>query len=351
MKHFTLLFLFALGLFQGPLNAQRRGHAHGVRPSFHQVFARITVQRTDQAKMNLARNYFNLNRYTVAQLRQVMFQLRFDANKVILAKESYHTVSDIRNFHAVFYTISNAYYQRDLRQFIANQRVIHRGGSVNFPQLSYPNAGVYSGPMGCNGFADLRTFQSLSMNLYNASSDYNRQQLLIQYMGGYAFSVEQFMKMLTIIGDVDIRYNLACQYHPQLYDLNNRHCISEVFGQTAYCDQFLGIPGIRQPSRGYLYAQPVTEVEMQQILLTLQAESFDRTKLSMAKAIIKSKGAFTVEQIGRIMGQFTFDSYRLELAKYAHPFTVDHSDYYLLANQLKFNSYRRSLYEFINSHP
>jgi len=366
MKHFTLLLLLAIGILSTPAQAQRRGYAYGPTSQFHRMLKQVTIQHSDQSKMSVARSYFNNNHFTVNELNKVLFQLSIEENRVALAKEAYFLVSDVQNFKNVLYTIERPRNRQDIKYFIRDQKALRKGGgrvnnprNVNFPALNYPNALNYNGARGCNSYMDAATFNNLSIAIFNAQSDYQRQTLINGYMSSHYFSVSQFMKMLTIVADLDIRFNLARTHVHGLYDLDHCHSIASVFGETAYRNQFLGIVNQprnnnfgrgRNPGRHH-YGRAVSELEMQTIMNNLRRQSFNSDRLHMAQVIVQSKGAFTTGQLRRIMSVFSFDRYRLQFAKFAYPYAIDRANYYLLSNELSFSSNRRALLNFIRNNP
>ena len=75
-------------------------------------------------------------------------------------------------------------------------------------------------------------------------------------------------------------------------------------------------------------------------------ESFDDTKLALAKQIISSN-PMTVNQIVNICKLFSFESKKLEFAKFAYSYCTDRNKYYLLNEVFTYDSSKRELNEFI----
>ena len=78
----------------------------------------------------------------------------------------------------------------------------------------------------------------------------------------------------------------------------------------------------------------------------LSAQSFDDTRLSMAEQIIASN-PMTVDQISQICKLFSFESNRLEWAKFAYPYCINKNEYHLLNETFTFNSSKQELMEYI----
>ena len=75
-------------------------------------------------------------------------------------------------------------------------------------------------------------------------------------------------------------------------------------------------------------------------------ESFDSSKLSLAEQVV-SMNPMSASQILGICKLFSFESNKLEFAKYAYEFCVDRNKYFLLNEAFTYESSKRELSEFI----
>lgn len=78
----------------------------------------------------------------------------------------------------------------------------------------------------------------------------------------------------------------------------------------------------------------------------IASESFDSYKLDRAKQIV-SWNYMTAAQIKEIAELFSFDSYRLEFAKFAFNYCVNPGEYFMLNDAFTFSSNARALAEHI----
>ena len=81
----------------------------------------------------------------------------------------------------------------------------------------------------------------------------------------------------------------------------------------------------------------------------ISKETFDSSKLSVAKQVISSN-PMTADQILNICKLFSFESNKLEFAKFAYDNCTEKNKYYLLNEAFSYNSSKRELDEFIKSH-
>ena len=76
-------------------------------------------------------------------------------------------------------------------------------------------------------------------------------------------------------------------------------------------------------------------------------ESFDSSKLTVAKQVI-STNPMTASQILGICQLFSFESNKLEFAKFAYTYCVDQNKYYLLNEAFSYESSKRELNNYLN---
>jgi hypothetical protein len=90
---------------------------------------------------------------------------------------------------------------------------------------------------------------------------------------------------------------------------------------------------------------PMTDLDFRDVKATIAAKSFDDTKLEIAKQVTSANCLFASE-VKEIMQLFSFESTRLEYAKFAYRFTFDMGNYYKLNDALEFESSVKELTEF-----
>ena len=96
----------------------------------------------------------------------------------------------------------------------------------------------------------------------------------------------------------------------------------------------------------YGYAYGMHHEDFEEVVMMLSQESFDSDRLSIAKQIV-AHNSMTTSQIARVCELFTFESNRLEFAKFAYPFCVDRNKYYQINSVFTFNASKRELREYI----
>ena len=90
----------------------------------------------------------------------------------------------------------------------------------------------------------------------------------------------------------------------------------------------------------------VDAYEFDQMIQSLGNYNFESTRMTVAKQLINNN-YFSSRQVARLMQQMTFESSKLELAKYAYSKTVDKSNYFIVNDQFSFESSITALSDYI----
>ena len=90
----------------------------------------------------------------------------------------------------------------------------------------------------------------------------------------------------------------------------------------------------------------MTEQDFSTALAALASESYDNTRLILAKQIV-AQNLMKASQIAEICKLFSFESNRLELAKYAYSHCGEKNRYYLVNASFAYDATKRELDEFI----
>ncbi len=68
---------------------------------FDALLRSLDAQRFDEARVAIAEQAFRNNRFTAMQLRAIMLEMRFESNRLEVAKLGYQSLVDPRNIHVV----------------------------------------------------------------------------------------------------------------------------------------------------------------------------------------------------------------------------------------------------------
>jgi hypothetical protein len=82
---------------------------------------------------------------------------------------------------------------------------------------------------------------------------------------------------------------------------------------------------------------PMNPASFSQALAQIKQQNFESTRLTVSKQIITSN-FFTSDQVRQMMQQMSFESSRVELARFAYNRVLDQQNYYLVNNAFSFSS-------------
>lgn len=104
--------------------------------------------------------------------------------------------------------------------------------------------------------------------------------------------------------------------------------------------------GIIQPPVPVLIEMGMDPRDFEEAAAMLSKETFEDTRLATAKQVV-ANNPMTVNQITQICKLFTFESNKLELAKFAYPYCIEKNKYYMLNEVFTYDSSKKELDEYL----
>ena len=95
-------------------------------------------------------------------------------------------------------------------------------------------------------------------------------------------------------------------------------------------------------------SQGMATEDFEVALRILSKKTFDNSRLDAAKQIVQDNW-MTTRQIASICGLFTYDSNRLEFAKFAYHFCVDRQNYFMLDEVFTYSSSKEELATYVRN--
>lgn len=113
-------------------------------------------------------------------------------------------------------------------------------------------------------------------------------------------------------------------------------------GRGEDCHQTVYYPAT-QPTQPVVYYAPTMDYyQFNNALAAIRNVSFESTRLTVARQILDNN-LVTAEQMREIVESFTFESGKLEIAKYGFHRTIDPQNYYVVNSAFTFESSIRDL--------
>lgn len=91
----------------------------------------------------------------------------------------------------------------------------------------------------------------------------------------------------------------------------------------------------------------MNDTDFEDVLRLIKKEAFEATKMTIAKRV-SDNNLLSIQQIIKICKLFSFDSNKLEFAKYAYKSCIEKDKYYLLYDVFSFKSSKENLDKYIN---
>jgi len=95
--------------------------------------------------------------------------------------------------------------------------------------------------------------------------------------------------------------------------------------------------------------QPMNSRSFEQFKTTLRNESFDNTKLAVARQTIAAN-YLSAAQVKEVVQLFGFENSKLDIAKYSYKYTIDKNNYFLLNDAFAFSSSKEDLARYIQAY-
>ena len=320
---------------------------------FQQKLSQLSGKGSDEARMSTARTILSNRCFTSHQVRQMAMTFSGDVSRLQFAKMAWTSTADRKNYYDVldaFKAPSSAF---RLYHFIDKrmepQPEPDPSAPSPYPAITYPLCDTYSGQKGCALPMADPDFDLLVAPLFGLKQDDVRMTAGRDFVMNNCISMAQFMKITSALELESNRLRFLKDQFMHIYDLENFNYASALLTNGPYKNEWLAYAASRLNNPNVPQPPPckVSEAEFDQIFQTLDKEISGQTRLNMAKQIISAKKCFLVSQLKPLMGLMSFESGKLELAKYAYAYCSDPGNYYQLTEALSFSSSKEELLNFI----
>ncbi|MGC8865899.1 MAG: DUF4476 domain-containing protein [Bacteroidales bacterium] len=232
------------------------------------------------------------------------------------------------------------------------------------PTGQYYNMPGYSGPIGCPWPLPQEQFESVLQSIRSKAFEDSRLTIAKQVIDANCLLSAQVKQIMLLFSFEGTRLELAKYAYGHTYDPGNYYMLNDAFTfessieelnnyirqQGPAGQQIRPLPPVYGGGPAYTgpvgCPYPISAQQFDQVLNSIQSKSFDDSKLTIAKQVISSNCLWTT-QVKQIMLLFSFESTRLELAKFAYGHTYDIGNYYMLNDAFSFESSIEELNNYI----
>ncbi len=198
-----------------------------------------------------------------------------------------------------------------------------------------------------------KDFQEQIRSLKNEHRAEERQRRAHGMIPGHRFSSQQVKAIAAQLKDDAARLDFATAAYPLTVDPENFYDVYDAFTTFSHVMRLHDrIQSRHRPATAPVVMVPrvISDDDMKDILGAIRKESFDNTKMQLARQIVgSSRGNFLSRQIKELCACFSFDNARLEFAKFAYDYTLDQEKYFLVNDAFSFTSNKEVLSRYVES--
>jgi len=289
---------------------------------------------TFQTAMDMSRIYC----LSSSQARELANFLANDRDKFDFLKASYANISDKENFTDVMDVF---------RLFSSAIRLYHQTLGAAAISMPLPNSSNPNCPRAMNP----NSFNQLRSQVFGAADDRAKASAILN-AGGQCMTSQQIGQLITSIQDENIRFDVLKRVFPFVYDIENYVQVSNSLSPNLRSQflAFLQNPTTTIPSNPNQSPEPqaMTEIDFNNFLNTIRKQSFEKDKDQQIRTYMKNV-FLTTSQITQVIKLLTYDSSRLDIAKFLFNRCVNKQNYSEIANELQFSSSKTELNDYVKS--
>lgn len=194
------------------------------------------------------------------------------------------------------------------------------------------NEDVYDNEDGYNygtAISDI-DFDALKRSLQQEKFTSNRMTKAKTAISTNYFRTEQVRQIAQLFSFEDDKMQLVKQAYPKTIDRTNYYQLADLFSFSSSKDALSRFiqENASQYDNGTTSKTVISDIDFNRVKSKIQSSYSDATKLTAAKQAIDGY-YFTSSQVKDIVLMFSYDTGRLDIAKYAYGKTVNQADYML----------------------
>ncbi len=328
---------------------------------FQREYGTISGNYNTTSKLTYAINLANTNCLSSSQVKQITLLFFADQDKLEFCKAAYKNTVDKENFYDVYDAF--AYFSTVFR--LHDYVILQRSQNIttntyttttvtsDYPVYFYPDYSAYFGVTGCNYPIDETTFyNTYNMQKMSKLSENSKAIAIKDFINMNCLSTAQIMKLTSILQMETNRLDVLKSVYLRAFDRGNFSYADQLLPTATYKLDFTNfIKGNTTTTTTTTIVTnnncTVTTTDMTDLKNTINNSSFDNTKMTVGKQAISAKKCFTVAQIKEILGLYSFESSKLEMAKYSYDYCIDKSNYYQVNDVFSFTSSKDELTKYV----
>lgn len=324
--------------------------------NFQQKLASIISLQGDNLRLNLSLKTAKENCLSTSQVKDIAVLFEDDYNRLAFVQEAYNNTTDKDNFYDVYNTFLYFSTVFRLHDYVLDSRTAKTVNNIapvsnvmTFPDIQYPDYRKYYGKTGCMEIISDSEFLDQANKVFNSKTDESKLYIAKNIVLSKCFVTAQAMKMASLLNPEIDRLDFLRAAYKRVYDPDNFKYADPLFKNETYKKEISKLIG---GSSAITIADPPCEVstsEFQAAKTQINKESFNNTKINLAKQIIKTKKCFKTAQIIELLKLFAPNDAKMDIAKYSYDFTTDKENYYKIADSFTFTSDKDAFLKFLKT--
>lgn len=330
-----------------------------VSPAEFQVhYNQLAVIQNENVKLSRASGFLNGRCLTSAQIKQIALLFLSDAFRLPYAHLAYYSAYDKQNFFDVYdaFTSRSAAFRLDHYIYDIPPAPVPVEQNLTWynRNITYPLSDNYNGKKGCAiPMADV-DFEVLVKPVVNQQTDVAAVSAAKSFMQSKCLSMAQVMKLATLPQLEVNRLGFLKDALPRLYDMENYYYAAALFSNVPYKNEWLAYGASLCKKQEVILPPPpapcmVVQADLSRYIKSVENEMSSDSKLMVAKQTIRAGKCFSVLQLKQLVSLMSFESARLDLAKYGYDFCTDKQNYFQMNELFNFSSSKSELNNFINN--
>jgi hypothetical protein len=347
-----LLILFTLNVFAQP----HKGRGNMISNfAFQQLIANLNSKTDDAQKLEMAKKIVNENKLSSEQIKKIAETFGNDNSRLEFAETAYNNTTDKENFYEVYNAFSYFSSVFRLHDYVTQLR----GGTnivndvpdlkvMSFPNYDYPDFRKYFGKIGCTNVISDQDFTSLAEKVFNETSEDKKLALANNISYSNCLQTAQAMKIASLLQNESSRLDFLKKARTKVFDPDNYKFAGQVFTSDNYSKEFSSFVGSSVSTN--VSNNPPCEVNQKDfadVKNQIIKQSFNNTKINVAKENIRSRKCFKTSQIIEVLALFSYEDSKMDIAKFAYDYVTDKENYVKVADSFSFSTNKDSFLDFL----
>ncbi|WP_127122741.1 DUF4476 domain-containing protein [Chryseotalea sanaruensis] len=329
------------------------------KSSFQEGFNQVAIQGTNAKKLDVALLFIKDKCLVSAQVKTMAQLFSEDQPRLIFSTTAFKRTSDPANFYEVMDAFTNLSYAFRLYDII--KAPVKKEPAVTvpvnpplpieqvltFPRYNYPSSIRYAGVKGCNGpVANEEIFRRTANNAFYQPTEEAKEVVVVNAVETACFDFAQAMKLISTFRLEETKLKVLIKIFPRVYDQEAYRLGAQLFLDTKLREEWLKYAS-------FYLAPPApaceeSDADFQKVLKKVQDKFFDHERISLIETLAIDH-CFKVSQIKKMFTEISQAARKPDLLKKLYDKCPDKKNYYLLVDDLIFQSEKEELKSFIKS--